>query len=84
VPLHYRLGDEQLRALVAHHPGALTVADPGQLDRVRAFGVQAMTLDEWLDVTAELASSRAPRPASWCAARPSPASPATSRRRSDP
>jgi acyl-CoA synthetase (AMP-forming)/AMP-acid ligase II len=62
VPLNYRLGDEQLRALVAHHPGALAVTDAGQLDRVRGIGVRAMTLEEWLAVTAELAADEIDEP----------------------
>ena len=52
VPLNYRLGDEQLSGLLAHHPGALAVADPGQLDRVGALGIDAVTIDEWLARTA--------------------------------
>jgi acyl-CoA synthetase (AMP-forming)/AMP-acid ligase II len=58
VPLNYRLGDDQLAQLLARHPGALAVTDPGQLDRVRRLGVDAitaMTIADWMDRTADLA-----------------------------
>jgi acyl-CoA synthetase (AMP-forming)/AMP-acid ligase II len=54
-PLNYRLGDDQLGRLIGHHPGALAVSDPGQLDRVRQSGVDAITIGQWLERTAELA-----------------------------
>jgi acyl-CoA synthetase (AMP-forming)/AMP-acid ligase II len=54
-PLNYRLGDDQLAQLVRHHPGALAVTDPGQFERVRRLGVEAITIGQWLDRTAELA-----------------------------
>ncbi|WP_375482592.1 class I adenylate-forming enzyme family protein [uncultured Jatrophihabitans sp.] len=52
VPLNYRLGDEQLETLLAHHPGALAVTEPERLDRVRTLGIEAMTIDDWLARTA--------------------------------
>jgi acyl-CoA synthetase (AMP-forming)/AMP-acid ligase II len=55
VPLNYRLGDEQLSQLIRHHPGALAVTDPGQLQRVRQTGVDTITTGQWLARTAELA-----------------------------
>lgn len=55
VPLNYRLGDDQLAQLLDRHPGALAVTDPGQLDRARRLGIEAMTLADWLELTAQLA-----------------------------
>jgi acyl-CoA synthetase (AMP-forming)/AMP-acid ligase II len=55
VPLNYRLGDDQLGQLVRRHPGALAVTDQGQLQRVRQFGPDTITIGQWLDQTAELA-----------------------------
>jgi len=57
VPLNYRVGDEQLAALLAHHPDAFAVTDAGQRVRARDLGVTAMTQAEWLDLTAELADA---------------------------
>ena len=36
IPLNYRLGDEQLRQLIAHHPNAVAVADDEHCERVAA------------------------------------------------
>jgi acyl-CoA synthetase (AMP-forming)/AMP-acid ligase II len=53
VPLNYRLGDEQLAALLDRHAGALAVTDPSQLDRVRRFGAEAISLADWRDLTVQ-------------------------------
>ena len=52
VPLNYRLGQQQLDALLARHPRALGIAGPGALESLRRAGIDAMTTDAWLAQTA--------------------------------
>jgi acyl-CoA synthetase (AMP-forming)/AMP-acid ligase II len=52
VPLNYRLGQQQLDALLARHPKALGIAGPGALAAFGRAGIDAMTTDEWLAQTA--------------------------------
>jgi acyl-CoA synthetase (AMP-forming)/AMP-acid ligase II len=56
VPLNYRLGDDQLAQLLDRHAGALAVTDPGQRDRARRLGIEAMMLADWFELTAQLAA----------------------------
>src|SRR5580704_11979457 len=53
VPLNYRLGQQQLDALLARHPKALGIAGPGALAAFGRAGIDAMTTGEWLAQTAE-------------------------------
>lgn len=48
VPLNYRLGEDQLRDLLAKHPGALAIADPASQDLLQDLGITAMSPAEWL------------------------------------
>jgi acyl-CoA synthetase (AMP-forming)/AMP-acid ligase II len=48
VPVNYRLGAEQLDALLANHPGALGIADPAQAEALRRNGLRVLSPDEWL------------------------------------
>ena len=52
VPLNYRLGQRQLDALLARHPGALGIAGPGALPHFERAGLAALSTDEWLAQTA--------------------------------
>jgi acyl-CoA synthetase (AMP-forming)/AMP-acid ligase II len=47
VPINYRLGDEQLAALVARHPRALFLVDEVALERLEAGSVSARLLGDW-------------------------------------
>ncbi|MFD1812614.1 class I adenylate-forming enzyme family protein [Rhodococcus gannanensis] len=49
VPVNYRLGREQLDALLAHHPRALALADPGQAEVLEHAGLESTTPGRWLD-----------------------------------
>ncbi len=51
VPLNYRLGKAQLDELLAHHPGALGIADPDAVGALQRNAIQALTIDEWLAAT---------------------------------
>ncbi len=51
VPLNYRLGQQQLDALLARHPKALGIAGPGAVTAFGRAGIDAMTTDEWLAQT---------------------------------
>jgi acyl-CoA synthetase (AMP-forming)/AMP-acid ligase II len=51
VPLNYRLGQQQLHALLTRHPKALGIAGPGALESLRRAGIDAMTTDAWLAQT---------------------------------
>ncbi|HEY3631108.1 MAG TPA: AMP-binding protein, partial [Jatrophihabitantaceae bacterium] len=57
VPLNYRVGDEQLAALLAHHPDAFVVTDAGQRERARELDITTVTQAEWLELTADLAGA---------------------------
>lgn len=48
VPVNYRLGREQLDALVANHPRALGVADPEHADVLKQAGLSVRTPEQWL------------------------------------
>jgi acyl-CoA synthetase (AMP-forming)/AMP-acid ligase II len=48
VPVNYRLGTEQLDALLANHPGALGIADPEQSEALRRNGSRVLSPAEWL------------------------------------
>ncbi len=52
MPLNYRLGQQQLDALLARHPKAVGIAAPGALAHFERAGLDAMTTDEWLAQTA--------------------------------
>ncbi|MGW0022514.1 class I adenylate-forming enzyme family protein [Rhodococcus sp. NPDC003382] len=54
VPVNYRLGREQLDALLANHPRALGIADPGQTEALERAGLPVRTPRQWLQ---ELATS---------------------------
>ena len=51
VPLNYRLGQQQLDALLSRHPKALGIAGSGTLEHFRRAGLDAMTADAWLAET---------------------------------
>ena len=48
VPVNYRLGDEQLDALLANHPHALAIATPDQDAALRRAGLQVYGPAAWL------------------------------------
>lgn len=52
IPLNYRLGQRQLDALLARHPKALGIADPGTLAHLERAGIAPITADAWLEQTA--------------------------------
>lgn len=61
VPVNYRLGDEQLGALLANHPKAFGIAGtPDETTALQRAGLSPCTPQEWLDRTA-VASSDADR-----------------------
>jgi acyl-CoA synthetase (AMP-forming)/AMP-acid ligase II len=47
--LNYRLGGEQLDALLAHHSGALAIAESGSHEALAKHGMRALTPVEWLE-----------------------------------
>src|SRR6476620_10061006 len=47
VPVNYRLGAEQLDALLANHPRALGIADPEQAEALRRAGLSVRSPEEW-------------------------------------
>ncbi|AZG45925.1 class I adenylate-forming enzyme family protein [Gordonia insulae] len=49
VPVNYRLGGEQLDALLANHPQAMGIADPEQVAVLERAGLDVRTPTEWLD-----------------------------------
>jgi acyl-CoA synthetase (AMP-forming)/AMP-acid ligase II len=51
VPLNYRLGEEQLEGLVAHHPGALAIGDDGSRAQLEKHAGRVLSTDEWLAAT---------------------------------
>jgi acyl-CoA synthetase (AMP-forming)/AMP-acid ligase II len=51
VPLNYRLGQQQLDALLARHPKAVGIAGPGVLGRFERAGVEALSAGAWLEQT---------------------------------
>ncbi|GAB86292.1 class I adenylate-forming enzyme family protein [Gordonia rubripertincta] len=52
VPLNYRLGDDQLTGLLAKHPRAIGIGDETGVAHLRAAGLSAQTMGEWLQSTA--------------------------------
>jgi acyl-CoA synthetase (AMP-forming)/AMP-acid ligase II len=48
VPLNYRLGGEQLDRLLANHPGAWCIADPGHASAAARAGLASRTPEEFL------------------------------------
>ncbi|MBY8860984.1 long-chain fatty acid--CoA ligase [Nocardia sp. CA2R105] len=48
VPVNYRLGAEQLAALLVNHPRALGICDPEQASALRAAGLGVRSPAEWL------------------------------------
>lgn len=48
VPVNYRLGAEQLAALLANHPRALGICDPEQAGALRRAGLSVRSPAEWL------------------------------------
>jgi acyl-CoA synthetase (AMP-forming)/AMP-acid ligase II len=48
VPVNYRLGAEQLDAILANHPGALAIADPAQAEALHRNGLRVLSPAEWL------------------------------------
>lgn len=48
VPVNYRLGAEQLEALLANHPRAVGIADPDHADALRRAGLPVESPAEWL------------------------------------
>lgn len=57
VPVNYRLGREQLDALLANHPRALGIAGPEQAEALERAGLTVFGADEWLGVLAASADS---------------------------
>ncbi|MCI3277939.1 class I adenylate-forming enzyme family protein [Streptomyces cylindrosporus] len=53
VPVNYRLGEEQLDALLANHPRALGIADAEHAGALRRAGLPVRTPAEWLAQAAE-------------------------------
>lgn len=52
VPLNYRLGSDQLQALLAKHPNAIGIADEAGMAHLAAAGIGGYTPESWLDLTA--------------------------------
>ncbi|MFC1405260.1 MULTISPECIES: class I adenylate-forming enzyme family protein [Streptacidiphilus] len=52
VPLNFRLGEQQLAALLTKHPNALGVADPGARIHLERAGIPSITPQEWLETAA--------------------------------
>ncbi|MFT4265273.1 MAG: long-chain fatty acid--CoA ligase [Nocardioides sp.] len=53
VPVNYRLGPDQLAALLAKHPRALGIADESALPALARAGIGALSTAEWLAETAK-------------------------------
>lgn len=51
VPVNYRLGQQQLDALLAKHPHALGIADADGLAHLESSGISGMLPAEWLAAT---------------------------------
>ncbi|MBA4025356.1 MAG: AMP-dependent synthetase [Gordonia sp.] len=51
VPINYRLGTEQLAALLAQHPGAIGIGDEQGLGHLSRAGISGLTPEEWLQTT---------------------------------
>jgi acyl-CoA synthetase (AMP-forming)/AMP-acid ligase II len=53
IPINYRLGYEQLEALIAKHSDAIAVADPGSLPLFEKTAMPVYTTGEWLAAATE-------------------------------
>ncbi len=53
LPLSYRLGDDQLREVLAGHADVLVVAGDEVLDRCRDLAPTVLSVDEWAAATAD-------------------------------
>lgn len=63
VPVNYRLGGEQLDALLANHPRAMGIVGPLQSDALRSAGLSVRSPQEWLaDVVSASVGSRTTEP----------------------
>jgi acyl-CoA synthetase (AMP-forming)/AMP-acid ligase II len=51
VPLNYRLGRDQLQALLAKHPHAIGIADEAGLAHLDAAGIGGHSPETWLELT---------------------------------
>lgn len=51
VPINYRLGEEQLRALLSNHPGALAIADERHAPVIGPAVTRLMTPEAWFTKT---------------------------------
>ncbi|WP_067904609.1 class I adenylate-forming enzyme family protein [Nocardia vaccinii] len=60
VPINFRLGAEQLEPLLANHPKAVGLAGPGEIGKLRAAGLTAHLMDDWMSQIGELADEAAP------------------------
>lgn len=56
VPVNYRLGSEQLDALLANHPRALGIADDEQAEALRRAGLTVRSPAQWLAAAGDEAS----------------------------
>jgi acyl-CoA synthetase (AMP-forming)/AMP-acid ligase II len=52
VPVNYRLGAEQLDAVLAHHPAAVAIAEPAHAGALARAGLAHRTPQQWLADTA--------------------------------
>jgi acyl-CoA synthetase (AMP-forming)/AMP-acid ligase II len=52
IPVNYRLGAEQLDALLANHPRALGIAAPEQAEALRRAGLPVLSPAQWLRTAA--------------------------------
>ncbi|MXP23432.1 AMP-binding protein [Gordonia sp. HNM0687] len=57
VPVNYRLGTEQLDSLLANHPRALGIADPGQEEALKRAGLSVFTPEQWISEATNAALS---------------------------
>lgn len=53
IPVNYRLGGEQLDALLANHPRAMGIADTEHVEVLERAGLEVRTPAEWLDELGE-------------------------------
>src|SRR5215212_6008300 len=60
VPVNYRLGEEQVDALLANHPRAFGIVDARDTKLVARAGLGCRTPEEWLVTAAELADEADP------------------------
>ena len=63
IPINYRLGDEQLQALLANHPNALGLGGPSELAQLEAAGIKSHLMSDWFDTIAADADSAEDLPA---------------------